>query len=384
MSPAPSDSKHKDFDLDVNSSDHVLTLSVKGKLDKATVPAFLKPCLHSLREQSAGEVHMDLSGVGYLDGAGLSALMAVEREAKHLGLGFTLVNPGERIGSLLSLVDWDELAAKRGIPARRRDSGLIDRLGHAAIQLVRDVYFQINFVGELVYAFGFSLRHPAKVRWGDVVNSMERVGVDALPIIGLISLLVGLVMGFQGAVSLSEYGVGVLLAKLVGLIFVQEMGPLITAIMVAGRSGSAFASEIGTMTVSEEIDALTTMGISPTHFVAVPKVIATLVVMPFLTLYADVVGIAGGMIVGVSMLDISFSGYVVETMSSIELWDVVHGSIKSMIFAVLISGVGCLRGFQTRGGAEGVGRQTTSAVVTGIFLVVLANALYRIGHQALN
>ena len=165
---------------------------------------------------------------------------------------------------------------------------------------------------------------------------------------------------------------------------VQELGPFMAAIIVAGRSGSAFASEIGTMKISEELDALTTMGMEPTRFVVIPKVLAMMIVLPFLSLFSDLTGIIGGMLVGVSMMNVSFGGYVNDTISALAIWDVIHGGIKSSIFALLISGVGCLRGFQTSGGAEGVGHQTTSAVVSGIFLVVLANAVYRVVMQAMN
>ena len=376
-----SQDKKSDFSLRVESAKDALYLMLQGRLEAENAETSLQALMGQIDAHRTHAVHADLSGVTYLDGAGISVLVAAERQAKAKGATFSIQNASPQISGFLGLVNRETLEdcpAYRG----RRGAGLIDRLGAATIRIIRDVLFQIAFVGELAFALLHSLRHPGRIRWGDTVGNMERVGVDALPIVGLISLLVGLVMGFQGAVSLQAYGVGILLSKLVSLVMVQEMGPLITAIIVAGRSGSAFASEIGTMKVSEEVDALTTMGLAPTRFVAVPKILATMIVMPFLTLFSDIMGVIGGLIVGVTMLNVSYAGYINETLSSIELWYLIHGGIKSMIFALLIAGSGCLRGFQTEGGAEGVGRQTTSAVVTGIFLVVLANALYRIGLQA--
>ncbi|MBI4776327.1 MAG: MlaE family lipid ABC transporter permease subunit [Deltaproteobacteria bacterium] len=372
-----------DFSLRVESAKDGLYLMMQGRLDRENAEVSLQALMDQIDVHRVQAVHADLSGVTYLDGAGISVLVAAERQAKAKGATFSIQNASLQISGFLGLVDRENLE-DCPVCGRRRSAGLIERLGGSTIRIVRDVLFQITFVGELAFALLHSMRHPGKVRWGDTVGNMERVGVDALPIVGLISLLVGLVMGFQGAVSLQTYGVGILLSKLISLVMVQEMGPLITAIIVAGRSGSAFASEIGTMKVSEELDALTTMGLAPTRFVAVPKLLAMIVVMPFLTLFSDIVGVIGGMIVGVAMLNVSYAGYMNETLSSLDLWYLIHGGIKSMIFAVLIAGSGCLRGFQTEGGAEGVGRQTTSAVVTGIFLVVLANALYRIGLQAWN
>jgi len=370
-----------DFSLRVESAKDALYLMMQGRIDTENAETSLQALMDQIGVHQVHAVHADLSDVTYLDGAGISVLVATERQVKAKGATFSIQNASPQISGFLGLVNRETLE-DCPVYCGRRGPGLIERLGGAAIRIVQDLLFQIAFIGELAFALLHSMRHPGKVRWSDTVNNMERVGVDALPIVGLISLLVGLVMGFQGAVSLQSYGVGILLSKLISLVMVQEMGPLITAIIVAGRSGSAFASEIGTMKVSEELDALTTMGLSPTRFVAVPKLVATIIVMPFLTLFSDIVGIIGGMIVGVTMLNVSYAGYVTETLSSLELWFLIHGGIKSMIFAALIAGSGCLRGFQTEGGAEGVGRQTTSAVVTGIFLVVLANALYRIGLQA--
>ena len=185
-------------------------------------------------------------------------------------------------------------------------------------------------------------------------------------------------MAFMSSVQLQQFGANIYVANLVSLSMTRELGPIMTAIIVAGRSGSAYAAEIGTMKVSEEVDALFTMGFDPTRFLVVPKIIAAVTVVPFLTLFSDVFAIFGGLIVGVTMLDLTVSSYVTQTIKSLDLFDVFWGFMKSGVFALLISWIGCLRGFQVRGGAEAVGRATTSAVVSSIFLIIVTDSIFSV------
>jgi phospholipid/cholesterol/gamma-HCH transport system permease protein len=216
------------------------------------------------------------------------------------------------------------------------------------------------------------------VRWQDVLSYMKRAGVDGLPIVGLISLLLGLILAFMSSLQLKQFGANIYVASLLAIAIVKELGPIMTAILVAGRSGSAFAAEIGTMMVNEEVDALVTMGFDPVRFLAVPKVLATLVAVPLLTLYADVFGILGGMIVGVVGLDLTVFTYIYETQKSLDLFEIVSSLFKAAVFAVLIAGIGCQRGFQVRGGAQSVGAATTSAVVAAIFLIIVTDSAFAI------
>jgi len=205
--------------------------------------------------------------------------------------------------------------------------------------------------------------------------------VNAVPILLLIQFLIGMTLAFLGASQLSQFGANIYVADLVGIAMVQELGPLITAVIVTGRSGAAFAAEIGTMKVSEEVDAMTAMGLDTQRFLVVPKLIAVFIAMPGLCLLADLIGIAGGAMIAVTCLDVPLGGYISETYKALDLWLFCQGIIKSLSFAVLIAGVGCMRGFEVRGGAEGVGRSTTSAVVSCIFLIVIANTLFTIIFQ---
>jgi phospholipid/cholesterol/gamma-HCH transport system permease protein len=214
-----------------------------------------------------------------------------------------------------------------------------------------------------------------------MIECFERSGANALPIITLIHFLVGLVLAFQASIQLRQFGANIFVADLVGLAQVREFGPLITAVLLAGRSGSAFAAEIGTMQVNEEIDALKTMGLDPTRFLVLPKTMALLLAMPLLTLYADLVGIAGGLVVGVLSLDLTVQGYLLQTRKAVDMFDVFSGVGKTLAFALIVAGVGCLRGFQVRGGAESVGHAATSAVVSGIFLIILVDAIFTVIFQ---
>jgi phospholipid/cholesterol/gamma-HCH transport system permease protein len=207
---------------------------------------------------------------------------------------------------------------------------------------------------------------------------MKKVGVDALPIVGLISFLLGLIMAFMSSVQLQQFGANIYVASLVSLSMVRELGPIMTAIIVAGRSGSAFAAEIGTMKISDEVDALFTMGFDPTRFLVVPKIVASVITVPILTLFSDLFAILGGLVVGVFMLDLTANAYMAQTLKTLSVFDVSWGFLKAAVFALLIAGIGCLKGFQVSGGAAEVGQATTSAVVSSIFFIILTDAVFAV------
>jgi phospholipid/cholesterol/gamma-HCH transport system permease protein len=220
--------------------------------------------------------------------------------------------------------------------------------------------------------------HPGTLRGKDVLFYVQRAGVDGLPIVVMIGALMGLIMAFMSYLQFKQFGANIYVPTLVSFAMIKELGPIMTAILVAGRSGSAFAAEIGTMQVNEEVDALQTMGFDPIRFLAVPKVLAAIIVVPILTVYADVAGIFGGLIVGVTTLDLTFKTYISQSIKTIQVFDVVTSLIKAAVFAGLISAIGCQRGFQVRAGAQDVGKFTTSAVVSAIFLIVVADSIFAV------
>ena len=335
--------------------------------DLQAIPGRLKP----------RRLSVDLAGVEYLDSAGALALIELENLASSLTIPFELLNVSGTNHGLLGLIDREALQRPPLRPESVRPA-VVENLGELARRQYRDFLEIMSFVGQLVVAIAYSLAHPRSVRWEDVKFYMKRAGADGLPIVALISLLLGLIMAFMSSLQLKQFGATIYVANLVTLAMVRELGPIMTAILVAGRSGSAFAAEIGTMVVNDEVNALVTMGFDPIRFLAVPKVLATMVVVPILTVYADLFAILGGLIVGITGLDLTAFTYIQQTKSSIRIFDFATSLVKAVVFAMLISGIGCQRGFQVKGGAEGVGTSTTSAVVSAIFLIILADSAFAI------
>lgn len=256
-------------------------------------------------------------------------------------------------------------------------------LGQKTVRVARNSVEEIAFLGETFIATGAALLRPSTVRWADVLHTMRRAGADGFPIVALISFLMGLIIAFMSSLQLKQFGAYIYVADLVAIAIVRELAPIMTAILVAGRSGSAFAAEIGTMRVNEEVDALVIMGFDPMRFLVVPKVLAMVVVVPLLTAYADLFGILGGLAVGVLGLDLTVSTYLRESQKVLSTFAVVTSLGKTVVFALLISAVGCQRGFRARGGADAVGSAATSSVVTAIFLIIVTDSLFAVALQYL-
>lgn len=236
----------------------------------------------------------------------------------------------------------------------------------------------LGFIGEAFLAFGRLLVGRARFRRSELVLIIQECGAQALPIVSLISVLVGLILAFVGAVQLKMFGAQIYVANLVAIAMVREMGAMMTGIIMAGRTGAAFAAQLGTMQVNEEIDALKTMGLSPLEFLVLPRMLALILMMPLLVLYADLMGILGGVVVGIGMLDLSFSQYFEQTRAAITLTDLWLGVGKGVIFGVLVALAGCLRGMQCGRSASAVGDAATSAVVTAIVAIIVSDGLFAV------
>ncbi|MCX7816268.1 MAG: MlaE family lipid ABC transporter permease subunit [Syntrophales bacterium] len=355
-----------------------LEIRVIGSLGMDQVEQFLKWGMGFLeRFPEVKTVVVDMVELKHLDTAGALALVELERVLNERGKRVSFRGGEEKVRNVLSLVSPNYLTAK---PLKGENDRLflLDRVGEGFLLLLKDAYDILTFVGELLVGLGRVITNPREVRWNDVLFYMKRVGGDALPIVGLLSMLVGVIMAFMSSLQLKQFGANIYVAKLVGLAIVKELGPMMTAIIVAGRSGSAFAAEIGTMRVNEETDALFTMGFEPVFFLAIPKVLASLFVVPLLALYAMMFGILGGLVVGVVGLELTFYTYFQQTMESITTFDILASFVKSVVFSLLIAGIGCQRGFKVQGGAEAVGAATTSAVVSAIFLVVVTDSSFAV------
>ncbi len=259
----------------------------------------------------------------------------------------------------------------------RQALSLPEQVGQVTVHLWQDLRAQIRFAGELTLALGTVARHPSRLRAKDFWKVVETAGVNALPIIMLIGLLLGLILAFQAAIPMRMFGAEIYVANLVSLSLLRELGPLITAIILTARSGSAFAAELGTMKVNEEIDALTTMGLEPVRFLVVTRVLGAVLVTPMLTIFANLFGLIGA---GIVMLSLGFPliTYVNQVVASVSMGDLLGGLFKAFVFGILVSAVGCQRGLQTGSGASAVGDSTTRSVVSGILLIVITDGIFSV------
>lgn len=358
--------------LSVDSRPDLLALALRGVLDLRTTPGVMDRLAH-IPTPLPGHISVDLGGITRMDDCGALVILQLRRMAEKHGCELEMLGTPEHVRELLDFLRLDDPPRPGG--AKRVKPNVLTRFGIKTLEVTDQAMNHVSFVGEVTVTLLSLLRHPGRLRLGDVVLYMQRVGVDALPIVGLISFLLGLIMAFMSAVQLQQFGANIYVASLVALAMVRELGPIMTAILVAGRSGSAFAAEIGTMKVSEEVDALITMGFKPAMFLVAPKIIASLLVVPLLAMYSNLFAIAGGLLIGVTTLDLTVNAYMTQTMNTLTIFDINWGIFKSAIFAVLIATVGCFKGYQVRGGAASVGKATTSAVVTGIFLVILVDSV---------
>jgi phospholipid/cholesterol/gamma-HCH transport system permease protein len=318
-----------------------------------------------------GTLDLDMSGVERVDGGAMALLACLRTALVGRGVKSEFVAADERVQRLIHLYGGD-LAVDPLQP--RRPLGTLDQLGRATWAVLQEGQLVLAFAGQMVVSGLAVLRAPRSANWREVPSTMERAGADAVPVVVLSSFLVGLATAFQAALQLRRFGASLLVADLIGLSICRELGPLMTAIVLVGRSGASFAAELGFMQVNGEVDALRTMGLDPMRFTVLPRALALLAVLPLLVLLADVAGLAGGLLVGVLSLDLTVQGYLAETARAVHAWDVVSGLVKSVVFALLIGLIACQQGLATSGGAEGVGRRTTSAVVTALFSVILADA----------
>ena len=364
------------YEISEKEKGEILIL-LKGKIDIKNSAHILEKLTPAIKGNTLSSLIIDLEEVDYLDDFGTLVILEIKHLVAEQKGKFNVVNVKDNIKGILSLVNFDSNECFTPLKKYKHPNILV-HLGEATIQHVDNIRFFISFLGSVILSFIHVCLHPKDLRINDTITYMKKTGVDAIPIVALISFLLGLVMAFMSSLQLQQFGANIYVASLVSIAMVSELGPIMTAIVVAGRSGSAFAAEIGTMKISEEIDALFTMGFNPTIFLAVPRIIACIIVVPILTLFSDLFAISGGLLVGVFMLDLSTTSYINQTMETLTLFEVMWGMGKSFVFAALIAWIGCLRGFQTRGGADSVGNAATSAVVSSIFLIILFDSIFAV------
>jgi phospholipid/cholesterol/gamma-HCH transport system permease protein len=328
-----------------------------------------------LDRTSPKQVIVDASEIEYCDGSGIGYLFGLRQRQEKGGGGLEIRELQAEFQQLLDLFDSSEFEES---PDFQPDPiSFFEKIGQSTCRICEEAYTFVEFLGEAGVAMVKALLNPKQVRWKDAFLVAETAGVNALPVIALIGFLMGLIMAFQAAIPMRQFGAVIYVANLVGLSMVRELGPLMTAIVLAGRSGSAFAAELGTMKVNEEIDALITMGLDPVQFLVVTRIFAAVIMTPLLTLFADLIGVMGGSIVLLSM-GYSLDTYLKQIFSMVTYVDLLGGLFKSIVFGLLVAGIGCLRGLQTEIGASAVGESTTRAVVGGIVLIVVTDGIFSV------
>ena len=304
------------------------------------------------------------------DSSVLAFLVEVSALCRKRGIGMDRASLPAGLRRLLDLAE--AVPEKSGARKETAEAPFLERIGNTAIGAGSSLTEMLAFLGDMTHTFVRLFRMKVRFRASDLFLLIQQSGAQALPIVTLISFLVGVILAFVGAVQLKQFGAQIYVADLVGIAMIREMGAMMTGIIMAGRTGAAFAAQLGTMKVTQEIDAFTTMGFSPLEFLVLPRVIALVLMMPLLCLYSDLVGVLGGAVIGVGMLDLSWTTYFRETSNAISLGDVFGGVFKASVYGVLIALSGCLRGMQCGNSSSAVGDAATSAVVTGIVAIVVA------------
>jgi phospholipid/cholesterol/gamma-HCH transport system permease protein len=324
-----------------------------------------------------GKIDLDCSGIIAIDTSGALLLKGIVADLQQQGRDIHLVNLRNEHRDLLDLVSERSKAVSTAVKPSEALNPLA-ALGKAAWEKGEYALGFLAFLGETSITLGRALLWPGRIRWKPLFANIESAGLNALPIVALLSFLIGIVIAYQGGNQLKYYGANIFIVELVTLTMVRELAPLITAIIVAGRTGSAFTAQIGTMKVTEEVDALRTIGINPYDILVLPKLLGLLIVLPLLSVFADMLSIFGGMVVASLLLNVSFADFLNRIPQVASLFSFLFGVGKAPAFAIVIALVGCYQGFQVYGGADSVGRKTTQSVVQAIFLVIVLDALFAV------
>jgi len=336
--------------------------------------------LRALDLPNGRQVTLDLAGIGRLDTAGAWLLKRTDKELAARGNAVALANVRANLAPLLDQV-WTHGAGTplpHPVPAHHCLSGFVARIGEVTLRLMRRVYSMIGFGGRVAVTFAELLRHPRRLRLPALIGQMEQAGVDAMPIVGLLSFLIGIVFAYQGADQLRRFGAEIYTVNLLGIAILRELGVLLTAIIIAGRSGSAFTAQIGTMQVNQEIDAMRTIGLNPIEWLVLPRLLALVISMPLLAFWGDMTGLLGGAVACTVYLDFTFVQFFDRLRDTVGAWHFYTGMIKAPVFGFVIAAIGCFEGLQVEGSAESVGQLTTRSVVEAIFVVIVLDAVFSI------
>ncbi|MCH6577787.1 MAG: MlaE family lipid ABC transporter permease subunit [Proteobacteria bacterium] len=334
--------------------------------------------LRRLAREPVRFASIDLSAVDSMDTAGAWVLYRTRRDLRARGVAAEFEGVDRSHADILARVEKGDVEQTLVRDELHPVIALIAHIGEASLAVFQECASLLSFLGVTVITLGRSIIRPRRIRFTSLVSHIEQVGLNAIPIVGLLSFLIGVVIAYQGAEQLRQFGAQVFTVNLLGISMLREMAILMTAIVVAGRSGSAFTAQIGTMQVNEEVDAMRTMGLDPIEVLVLPRVFALIIALPLLTVLADLTGLAGGALATVLVVDISLAQFMERLNDAVPLAAFWVGIVKAPVFGFLIAMVGCREGLVVAGSAESVGRHTTKSVVLSIFLVIVADALFSI------
>jgi len=356
------------------------TLVLKGRLDRDTTAGLWRQSTQQLRQMRPERLIVPTGEVTYCDAAGVALLVEYKQIQERNGSRFEIRDLRPQFQQLMALFETDHLVTAPQPPGVLIDA--VRSTGRWAADLGRDFVAQVSFTGEIFVKLLTTLLHPGLLRWRDTFLMAEKAGVNAIGITALLGFLIGLILAFQSAAGMAKFGAEVFVADLVALALFRELGPLITALVLTSRSGSAFAAELGTMRVNEEIDALTTMGLDPVQFLVVPRVVAAVCMLPLLTMFNLLFGLIGCGLV-MRTWDMPVAAFIDRVRDAVTLSDFFGGMVKTFVFGTLIAGLGCLRGLQTGTGPSAVGDSATRAVVSGIVAIVVADGVFAVVYYFL-
>lgn len=356
-------------------SGQALRMIFAGRLDAEATSRLWPDVVAKCDSILPDNLQIDAASVDYCDSAGIGLLLKLRdmQQSRNKSISINGLKP--EFNKLLTLFDPGKIAPPP--PQGSLNRRVVEEVGRAIAEVVKDLGEEVGFIGELSVKMSHSLLHPMQLRWQDTMLITEKTGANAVGIVSLMGFLIGLILAFQSAIPMQLFGAQIFVADLVSISLFRELGPLITAIIVASRTGSSFAAEIGTMTVNEEVDALVTMGLDPVKFLVIPRVLSTIFVMPLLAMFNSLVGLIGA---GILMISIGFTPitYIQRIQNTVHPDDIIGGLVKTLVFGALIASIGCLRGLQTRRDASGVGDAATRAVVSSIVAIVVTDGIFAV------
>jgi len=367
-----------DFQIE-QQEDNCWKIIFSGRLDMDSVADIWSECCDAVDKHRPALLVLDFQGADYCDGAGIALIQALQNKQKNNHCSCQIENLLSDFQKLLDHIE--EISAQKQQKILYYQN-LPEHVGQITVDFLKVFYQNIAFLGAVTYQLFYVITHPKKIRWQDLWRIMDETGPQALPIIALIGFLLGLISTFQAEPSFEQFGMQIYLIRLVCLGLVREMGPLLTSVLLAGRTASSFAAEIGTMKINQEIDALKTMGLDPIRFLVIPRILATMIITPILEIFFIIFGLLGNMVV---MLSLGFSTdtFFAQINQGILPGDYIGGLIKVFVFGLVIAGIGCLHGIKTSFGAQAVGRSTTQAVVSSLVMLVVVDGIFALIYYVL-